>query len=155
MTTYIRICQSVWPRVKRWKARLWLAGTKVVFGDDGEVAATKPPPAAAAPQEAFYSQRPRQPQTALPSTTQSGSSRGSRLSSSASGTGAPQQLPQPPKRRGEREAGVPRTTTTVPAITAKRMVLAKSHPSWEAKAKLRAQMSALPKPQGMKTVFTD
>lgn len=130
------------------------AGTKMVFGDDGEVSAVK---SATPLQEA--TQKPQQPSrmSVVKPGRARGPIRGSRPNAPDLAAHVPQlPLPPPPLRRREaREPGLPRTTSVVTPIAAKRMALAKSHPSWEAKAKLRAQMSALPKPLGVKTVFAD
>lgn len=129
-------------------------GTKMLFDDDGEVAAVEPllpsRSAAQAPlsKSCLRESRPSSAARPWPVRTASAAMGGA----TASPTSMPLPPPPPPRRREVRVPGVPRATLTIPA---RRMALAKSHPSWEAKAKLRAQMSALPKPQGTKTVFTD
>lgn len=184
------------------------AGTKVVFGDDGDIAVSIPlgrnPSAALSPTASHHQPVPataaastagntslhpaggcaagaraalglRPPGVAssrLPGLSGAGAARNApsrggavrdapagRPLAHASSAAKSDRLRRPAAavqpRREPRQAGLPRTAVATPSATARRLALAKNHPSWEAKAKLRLQMSALPKPQGVKTVFDD
>lgn len=149
------------------------AGTKVVFGDDGEAAAPAPlasgqaaapvvGPAAASHASSAAARPPpsargrpgRSPSAGVSERRQLGTTAAAAATRAVPGRSAAPEAAAAPARREARRAGLPRTAAA-PLVAARRLALAKSHPSWEAKAKLRLQMSALPKPQGVKTVFDD
>ncbi len=124
------------------------AGTKLVFSDDGDAEIASP--AAAAPSAA-----------ASPAGGRGPGQRAPRAPPTAPAAASPR--PAPPAAVPAKVPGLPRHRARHAAEPAKPFVgkppaarpVAKLHPSWEAKAKLRKQMESLPKPEGTRVVFDD